>query len=168
MFLPPFGSIPWVGFSFSTNMFQLFFPNIKSKWWTEKQTKLFASSGNRTRAARVAGEHSTTEPTMLSCCFQGIYFSLFVSGIYGDILFAGLISRRYLLHFHFSVKSAITCSTCSFNRREFINYFSLSILKTFIHKTLFCFNLPLHPQLELQQLKPKSIIGGNHLKLGII
>ena len=24
----------------------------------------FASSGNRTRAARVAGEHSTTEPTM--------------------------------------------------------------------------------------------------------
>ena len=26
----------------------------------------FASSGNRTRAARVAGEHSTTEPTMLS------------------------------------------------------------------------------------------------------
>jgi hypothetical protein len=24
-----------------------------------------ASSGNRTRAARVAGEHSTTEPTML-------------------------------------------------------------------------------------------------------
>ena len=40
--------------------------NIKSKWWTEKQTKLIASSGNRTRAARVAGEHSTTEPTMLS------------------------------------------------------------------------------------------------------
>ena len=27
--------------------------------------KDFASSGNRTRAARVAGEHSTTEPTML-------------------------------------------------------------------------------------------------------
>ena len=27
--------------------------------------KIFASSGNRTRAARVAGEHSTTEPTML-------------------------------------------------------------------------------------------------------
>ena len=26
--------------------------------------KKFASSGNRTRAARVAGEHSTTEPTM--------------------------------------------------------------------------------------------------------
>ena len=26
-----------------------------------------ASSGNRTRAARVAGEHSTTEPTMLTC-----------------------------------------------------------------------------------------------------
>ena len=28
-------------------------------------TKNIASSGNRTRAARVAGEHSTTEPTML-------------------------------------------------------------------------------------------------------
>ena len=27
--------------------------------------KRIASSGNRTRAARVAGEHSTTEPTML-------------------------------------------------------------------------------------------------------
>ena len=26
---------------------------------------MLASSGNRTRAARVAGEHSTTEPTML-------------------------------------------------------------------------------------------------------
>ena len=26
--------------------------------------KNIASSGNRTRAARVAGEHSTTEPTM--------------------------------------------------------------------------------------------------------
>ena len=31
----------------------------------KKETKMFASSGNRTRAARVAGEHSTTEPTML-------------------------------------------------------------------------------------------------------
>ena len=30
-----------------------------------KPEKKFASSGNRTRAARVAGEHSTTEPTML-------------------------------------------------------------------------------------------------------
>ena len=29
-----------------------------------RQPKI-ASSGNRTRAARVAGEHSTTEPTML-------------------------------------------------------------------------------------------------------
>ena len=28
--------------------------------------KIDASSGNRTRAARVAGEHSTTEPTMLA------------------------------------------------------------------------------------------------------
>ena len=32
-----------------------------------------ASSGNRTRAARVAGEHSTTEPTMLlSFCYRKI------------------------------------------------------------------------------------------------
>ena len=30
-----------------------------------KRKKFSASSGNRTRAARVAGEHSTTEPTML-------------------------------------------------------------------------------------------------------
>ena len=30
----------------------------------QKERKSFASSGNRTRAARVAGEHSTTEPTM--------------------------------------------------------------------------------------------------------
>ena len=29
------------------------------------QKRLAASSGNRTRAARVAGEHSTTEPSML-------------------------------------------------------------------------------------------------------
>ena len=28
--------------------------------------KLVASAGNRTRAARVAGEHSTTEPPMLA------------------------------------------------------------------------------------------------------
>jgi hypothetical protein len=31
-----------------------------------KLKKNSASSGNRTRAARVAGEHSTTEPTMLT------------------------------------------------------------------------------------------------------
>ena len=31
----------------------------------KKNSKMIASSGNRTRAARVAGEHSTTEPTML-------------------------------------------------------------------------------------------------------
>ncbi len=34
----------------------------------KKKIKNIASSGNRTRAARVAGEHSTTEPTMLTCC----------------------------------------------------------------------------------------------------
>ena len=35
---------------------------------------MLASSGNRTRAARVAGEHSTTEPTMLGWCIQCITF----------------------------------------------------------------------------------------------
>ena len=34
------------------------------------QKSFFASSGNRTRAARVAGEHSTTEPTMLGYLFS--------------------------------------------------------------------------------------------------
>ena len=32
-----------------------------------------ASAGNRTRAARVAGEHSTTEPPMLQWCSAKIY-----------------------------------------------------------------------------------------------
>ena len=31
----------------------------------EKEKNNYASAGNRTRAARVAGEHSTTEPPML-------------------------------------------------------------------------------------------------------
>ena len=34
-------------------------------WLQMRNQKVLASSGNRTRAARVAGEHSTTEPTML-------------------------------------------------------------------------------------------------------
>ena len=34
-------------------------------WLKMRSKKVIASSGNRTRAARVAGEHSTTEPTML-------------------------------------------------------------------------------------------------------
>ena len=46
------GSIPGASKTFSST---LCLPNFKKK---------FASSGNRTRAARVAGEHSTTEPTM--------------------------------------------------------------------------------------------------------
>ena len=40
--------------------------HTQEKDLTQKKTH-FASSGNRTRAARVAGEHSTTEPTMLEC-----------------------------------------------------------------------------------------------------
>ena len=33
--------------------------------WVIFEKKSVASTGNRTRAARVAGEHSTTEPSML-------------------------------------------------------------------------------------------------------
>jgi hypothetical protein len=41
-------------------------PDILGGRVEEKKKKtVSASSGNRTRAARVAGEHSTTEPTML-------------------------------------------------------------------------------------------------------
>ena len=40
--------------------------------------KTDASAGNRTRAARVAGEHSTTEPPMLHVgSFQGRNFQTF-------------------------------------------------------------------------------------------
>ncbi len=52
------GSIPGASRTFLL-CFQTFWAKIK-----------FASSGNRTRAARVAGEHSTTEPTMLDVIFQ--------------------------------------------------------------------------------------------------
>ena len=48
------GSIPGASKTFSST---LCLPNYEKK---------FASSGNRTRAARVAGEHSTTEPTLLT------------------------------------------------------------------------------------------------------
>ena len=46
------------------NLTNLFHMN-KTKIQCVPYKKYFASSGNRTRAARVAGEHSTTEPTML-------------------------------------------------------------------------------------------------------
>ncbi len=38
---------------------------MKKKLGVKYIKTFIASSGNRTRAARVAGEHSTTEPTML-------------------------------------------------------------------------------------------------------
>ena len=45
---------------------------LYTQYWTDKisdgshiQNIIDASAGNRTRAARVAGEHSTTEPPML-------------------------------------------------------------------------------------------------------
>ena len=65
------GSIPPVSKLFFTKPFRgggrsiHFIYNIYTYWSCHMKTKtLFASSGNRTRAARVAGEHSTTEPTM--------------------------------------------------------------------------------------------------------
>jgi hypothetical protein len=44
--------------------FLFIFP-IQSFLKNDMKQKKFASAGNRTRAARVAGEHSTTEPPML-------------------------------------------------------------------------------------------------------
>ena len=50
----------------------MFMLNVDIHLWNDADKPIlrdlnkFASSGNRTRAARVAGEHSTTEPTMLS------------------------------------------------------------------------------------------------------
>ena len=54
------GSIPGASTTF------LFHSSLK-----KGTCKKIASSGNRTRAARVAGEHSTTEPTM-QICEEGI------------------------------------------------------------------------------------------------
>ena len=68
------GSIPRVSKTFFLN-FQTKHPQEytlhSGRWcaevsWVYGKKKRFASSGNRTRAARVAGEHSTTEPTMLA------------------------------------------------------------------------------------------------------
>ena len=64
--IPPFSKLffPWKEESAEnyfgrTCVFRLFC--LRNIW-----PKMAASSGNRTRAARVAGEHSTTEPTMLA------------------------------------------------------------------------------------------------------
>ena len=51
------------GTGIDTPRLQNFFSLLRKKKRREDE-KIFASSGNRTRAARVAGEHSTTEPTM--------------------------------------------------------------------------------------------------------
>ena len=48
---------------------------VKLGFHFQRKKKTSASSGNRTRAARVAGEHSTTEPTMLTVNdFQNLRF----------------------------------------------------------------------------------------------
>ena len=67
------GSIPPVSKSFCLcdcsvykEAVKLTWPKAENQNFYGKFSKLIASSGNRTRAARVAGEHSTTEPTMLS------------------------------------------------------------------------------------------------------
>ena len=64
------GSIPGRCKSFFSFHITDYPKNPTWKGIVDQDTKLIASSGNRTRAARVAGEHSTTEPTMLSCCLQ--------------------------------------------------------------------------------------------------
>ena len=67
-------SIPLVCFRFVNEWTQLVL-------YERRRDKRFASSGNRTRAARVAGEHSTTEPTMLDIRYSEIAsWYLFWSG----------------------------------------------------------------------------------------
>ena len=54
----------------------------KLDFFLVREKEVFASSGNRTRAARVAGEHSTTEPTMLAG--QISYRTGAASAFYGE------------------------------------------------------------------------------------
>ena len=69
------GSIPGASKIFTVSSFEIKSHKTQNSWiqnhlltlkhyqfWGKK----LATSGNRTRAARVAGEHSTTEPTLLS------------------------------------------------------------------------------------------------------
>ena len=44
--------------------------------WKRRREKALASAGNRTRAARVAGEHSTTEPPMPTTVLAEAGFAL--------------------------------------------------------------------------------------------
>ena len=64
------GSIPRA--SMADTFFRLACLVTEPKFQLRGTRKKFASSGNRTRAARVAGEHSTTEPSMLCTKHQNI------------------------------------------------------------------------------------------------
>ena len=68
-------------------------------WKTAKKLENFASAGNRTRAARVAGEHSTTEPPMLARRKQFlISIGLEVTKLYLSTWFILDISSFVCLH----------------------------------------------------------------------
>ena len=58
-----------------------------------------ATSGNRTRAARVAGEHSTTEPTLLAqklmCIFAALTLETSLFGMWNEKSFAVGRIRTY-------------------------------------------------------------------------
>ena len=69
----------WALHNYSPPLYQLSYRRGDEKYkmnlhqgpvFAETKNKIAASSGNRTRAARVAGEHSTTEPTMLSAGYR--------------------------------------------------------------------------------------------------
>ena len=69
--------------------------------------KIYASSGNRTRAARVAGEHSTTEPTMRS--YQSPLNSKVWIIQHCKLVLAGL--KRLSVFCPFIVKGVEGCTT---------------------------------------------------------
>ena len=59
----------------------------------KKKVQDNASSGNRTRAVRVAGEHSTTEPTMLTGS-EGEKLTILFS-VVGLLLFASIRGNKH-------------------------------------------------------------------------
>ena len=72
--------------------------NIKNKKKLIKQKKI-ASAGNRTRIARVAGEHSTIEPPML---VPGGKFEILKFFVLGKFLsFEGATELSFFLYTNF-------------------------------------------------------------------
>ena len=77
------------------------------------QTKLFASAGNRTRAARVAGEHSTTEPPMLMLYLFRIEYATKFGDIHLQLTIKGSKFKvKFIL--------IVTCKCCQRNSCVFI------------------------------------------------